>query len=255
VERLIRLMLNGAEPSSILCLTFTKAAAAEMAGRVFKALAGWATLSDAELRDELRKIGESSDVSLTAARRLFTKALETPGGLKIQTIHAFCERLLQLFPVEAGVPPGFEVIGERQKSELLAIAKSRVLSEAHDPALAAALDRVSRFVQAEDFDKLLEQALRLGGNPDGVARDLRRHLGVAEGETVESIATALTLRATPRVVDALEQSFQKKQSGPIRRGDWLNALFTKEGEPRKPSEKILDKNPWLRHASRRPMPS
>ncbi len=100
IDRLIRLMLAGTEPSRILCLTFTKAAAAEMSTRLFERLSGWIPMSGAELKRNLGKIGVNDpDAELMRrARQLFTSALETPGGLKIQTIHAFCERLLQLFP-------------------------------------------------------------------------------------------------------------------------------------------------------------
>ncbi|HCX69536.1 MAG TPA: double-strand break repair helicase AddA, partial [Rhodobiaceae bacterium] len=102
--RVARLLLAGTDPQRILCLTFTKAAAAEMAGRLYKRLGGWATMPDAELAVELESIeGRAPDKTmLENARKLFARAIETPGGLKIQTIHAFCERLLGRFPLEAG---------------------------------------------------------------------------------------------------------------------------------------------------------
>ncbi|WP_333630477.1 UvrD-helicase domain-containing protein, partial [Agrobacterium cavarae] len=102
-QRVIRLLLAGCRPSAILCLTYTKAAASEMSSRVFDRLADWATLSDTALKDRIATIeGRIPDaIKLKEARRLFAKALETPGGLKIQTIHAFCEALLHQFPLEA----------------------------------------------------------------------------------------------------------------------------------------------------------
>ncbi len=120
VDRVIRLLLDGAAPDAILCLTFTKAAAAEMSNRLFKRLSGWIGIDDAELTKELLVLGLPSVDSKTrnAARRLFARALETPGGLKIQTIHSFCERLLQLFPVESGMAPGFRVMEEQEAREL-----------------------------------------------------------------------------------------------------------------------------------------
>ena len=132
VDRVIRMMLMGIEPARILCLTFTKAAAAEMASRLFERLSGWIALDDTALTATLEELGatvESPD-NLRLARRLFTRALETPGGLKIQTIHAFCERLLQLFPVEAGVVPGFTVMDDRTAREALEAARDRVLAKA-----------------------------------------------------------------------------------------------------------------------------
>src|ERR1051326_1638289 len=110
-QRVIRLLLAGVEPAKILCITFTKAAAANMTNRVFDALRRWTALDDAELHTELRKItDEAPDQRLLArGRRLFAEALETPGGLKVETIHAFCARLLRQFPFEANVPGRFEV--------------------------------------------------------------------------------------------------------------------------------------------------
>src|SRR6266850_42058 len=101
-DRVTRLLLSGASPSRILCLTYTKAAAAEMATRLFDRLGEWALLSDGELRARLHDIGaEPPDAKgLRKARTLFAQALETPGGLKIQTIHSFCQHLLARFPVE-----------------------------------------------------------------------------------------------------------------------------------------------------------
>ena len=114
VNRVIRLMLAGVPPERILCLTYTRAAAAEMSRRLFEVLSGWIPLDDDALIDRIHKISGHARFGggLKASRRLFARALETPGGLKIQTIHAFCERLLQRFPVEAGVVPGFTVMDE-----------------------------------------------------------------------------------------------------------------------------------------------
>src|SRR5437870_77889 len=132
VDRVIRLMLSGTPPDKILCITFTKAAAAEMASRLHGRLGKWVVLEDRDLIQHIRAMGHENVTAdtLKRARELFTLALETPGGLKIQTIHAFCERLLQLFPVEAGVVPGFEVMDERSSAELLDLARRTVIAEA-----------------------------------------------------------------------------------------------------------------------------
>ena len=109
VNRVSRILLGGAAPETILCLTYTKAAASEMQSRLFETLGKWSILDDAPLREELDKlIGVvSHNLPLKNARQLFAKALETPEGLKVQTIHAFCERILARFPIEAGILPGF----------------------------------------------------------------------------------------------------------------------------------------------------
>ncbi len=115
VDRLLRLMLDGVLPQRLLCLTFTKAAAAEMANRLHAELAEWTMLGDTGLRERLAQLmgPPGAEQDLAPARRLFARVLDTPGGLKIQTIHAFCESLLGRFPLEAGLPPQFQVMDER----------------------------------------------------------------------------------------------------------------------------------------------
>ncbi|MEZ5798667.1 MAG: double-strand break repair helicase AddA [Paracoccaceae bacterium] len=116
-DRVARLLLGGADPLSILCLTYTKAAAAEMQNRLFKTLGGWAMAADDHLRASLVALGEAADglspLRLRKARQLFAKAIETPGGIRIQTIHSFCAALLRRFPLEAGVSPAFAEIDDR----------------------------------------------------------------------------------------------------------------------------------------------
>ncbi|RZJ03282.1 MAG: double-strand break repair helicase AddA [Brevundimonas sp.] len=115
VDRVARLLLQKAPPGEILCVTYTKAAAAEMQARLFDKLGRWAVMDDADLSRDLARLDGRDPASLNhadlrEARRLFARALETPGGLKIQTIHAFCEKLLRRFPIEAGVSPAFRVL-------------------------------------------------------------------------------------------------------------------------------------------------
>ncbi|MRX49837.1 double-strand break repair helicase AddA [Paracoccus sp. S-4012] len=119
-DRVARLLLRGTAPERILCLTYTKAAAAEMQNRLLQRLGGWAMLPDAELREALAEIGAEGDGDLAAARRLFARAIETPGGLKVQTIHAFCAGVLRRFPLEAGVPVGFTELDDRTAAQLRA---------------------------------------------------------------------------------------------------------------------------------------
>ncbi|HEY0282077.1 MAG TPA: UvrD-helicase domain-containing protein, partial [Rhizomicrobium sp.] len=127
-NRVTRLLLAGARPERILCLTYTKAAAAEMAGRLFDQLGRWSMLPDDELAKNIAEVGAEigGKEELKKARRLFADALETPGGLKIQTIHAFCQYVLMRFPLEAGVPASFRVLDERTARDLMAEARARV---------------------------------------------------------------------------------------------------------------------------------
>lgn len=115
VDRVARLLLRQVPPGEILCVTYTRAAAAEMQARLFERLGDWAIMDDAALTQSLADLvghdhGTPQPEALSRARKLFAKALDTPGGLKIQTIHAFCEKLLRRFPLEAGVTPGFTVL-------------------------------------------------------------------------------------------------------------------------------------------------
>ena len=162
--RVLKLLLAGTAPDRILCLTFTKTAAAEMAQRVFDELSKWATCSDEDLVNTLTELldrGPTAD-ELRRARQLFARAVETPGGLKVQTIHAFCERILQRFPLEAGIPPGFTVLDEEAASELLRQSIDDVLIAATTPdagALGDALHTVIAYAADDGFDKALQDAL------------------------------------------------------------------------------------------------
>ncbi|MEX0583538.1 MAG: UvrD-helicase domain-containing protein, partial [Sneathiella sp.] len=160
VERSLRLMLAGTRPEKILCITFTKAAAAEMANRLNSMLGGWSVMDDAELADSLRDlIGRAAtDAETIRARRLFASVLDAPGGLKIQTIHSFCESVLGRFPLEARLSPNFEVMDERSAGEIMQIAREETLLDCQKPenvSLGAALQLVSEKVNEESFAELL----------------------------------------------------------------------------------------------------
>ena len=147
-QRVTRLLLNNVAPSKILCLTFTKAAAAEMSNRVFTQLSKWSGLNDDELVKQLRSCGENNPTPdmLKTARLLFTRALESPGGLKIQTIHAFCESLLHQFTLEANTSGHFEVMGDYQRITMLRDARQSVMAATiDDPALFQALATAMRY--------------------------------------------------------------------------------------------------------------
>ena len=135
-NRVTRLLLADARPQRILCLTFTKAAAAEMQGRLFDQLGRWSMLPDDRLRAAISEIGAVAD-NLPKARRLFAQALETPGGLKVLTIHAFCQIVLSRFPIEAGVAPGFTVLDDNSARGLIAEARPAVLERARARRCAA----------------------------------------------------------------------------------------------------------------------
>ncbi len=206
-QRVLRILLAGTPPDRILCLTYTKAAAAEMAGRVFADLSVWATAPDEGLAASLAKVlaRQPTNDETKAARALFARAIETPGGLKVQTIHAFCERLLQRFPLEAGVPPGFSILDDAEGARLVREATDGVLGDAvRDPAgpLGEALAAIVGFAAGDAFDAILRGALARRDWIDAMTRIALRD---AEGEQAAAriYARALGVRenATADVLD------------------------------------------------------
>lgn len=150
-ERVARLLLAGTSPQNILCLTYTKAAAGEMQNRLFKTLGAWAMKPDEGLSEDLSRIGAGDGVDLAEARTLFARAIETPDGLKIQTIHSFCSALLRRFPLEAGVSPAFTEMDEGAQRHLLAEIADRLAAEDRDGVFTDFI----RLVGGEDLDRLL----------------------------------------------------------------------------------------------------
>ncbi len=164
-DRVLALLLDGTLPSRILCLTFTKAAAAEMSTRIARRLSNWTTGRASDVEADIAAIlGRAPDPpALLRARQLFALVLEAPGGLKIQTLHGFCQTLLKRFPLEAGVAPYFELADERTAAELLAAARDHVLQEAragHDQVLAEALAAITEQASEFTFDELMREVAR-----------------------------------------------------------------------------------------------
>jgi ATP-dependent helicase/nuclease subunit A len=256
-QRVLRLLLAGVRPSQILCLTFTKAAAANMSARIFKALSEWAVLDDAALDAAVRKMG--GDIASVAerdfARQLFARAVETPGGLKIQTIHAFCERLLHAFPLEANAPAGFKVLDDAAGAELLEATRRRAIERGMREAgdLHEALKLVARETTARGFEEmcraLLEQraALPAEADFDDYACRLRLALGLGQNETVADVEGQMIARRAewPELAHTLNQGSTKdtelaaylaraSEYAPLPEGveNYLSVYFKKDGDPR-----------------------
>jgi len=201
-QRVINLLLRGTAPEKILCITFTKAAAANMATRVFDTLSEWTALDDAALDKNIRaSTGKPSDARQRAgARRLFAQALETLGGLKVQTIHAFCTRLLYQFPFEADVAARFEVLDDAATSQLLhALTLEVMLQAAADPqgelgralvvAITAAADTTFKEVIEEAIgqrDRVTEWVARAGGVRQAI-EELTRSFGLTSGDSLQAV--------------------------------------------------------------------
>ena len=260
-DRVLRLLLQDCPPERILCLTFTKAAAAEMANRLHQRLGAWAVADDETLAQELMdltgQLFEAQDMNL--ARRLFARVLDTPGGLKVQTIHSFCEALLRRFPLEARLAPHFQVMEERQADEILQGALEGILEQdaLTDAPLVAEL---TALVDQETFKGLmanlssdrgrLQRLLDQPGGLDGLLASMRQSLGLGEDEGETEI---LRQAADPENFDApglLRLAEQMLQGGKLEKrhgqaiADWLAApearvarfdaylagFFTKDGQ-------------------------
>ncbi len=152
-DRVARLLLNGVDPQHILCLTYTKAAASEMQNRLFQRLGAWAMLDTEALTAALTELGADGPLGETAlrdARRLFARAIEAPGGLKIQTIHSFCASLLRRFPLEAGASPQFVEMEDRTARLLRAEIVEQIAAGPDADALYA----LARHHSGETLDDL-----------------------------------------------------------------------------------------------------
>ncbi|WP_171015670.1 double-strand break repair helicase AddA [Devosia sp. FKR38] len=198
-RRVLRLLLSGVAPEAILCLTYTKAAAAEMRRRVADRLAEWALFDDSALDKALRDIeGREPDAALrNRARTLFARALETPGGLKIVTIHAFCESVLHRFPLEAGVPFDFSVIEDDERTALLLAARETVLAQGL--GVAGAVETLFETLSDDQIKNAINAALADGrklklvlADPARAKANLRALIGAAATLSVDEIEAAIT---------------------------------------------------------------
>lgn len=158
-DRVARLLLEGVQPQHILCLTYTKAAASEMQNRLFRRLGDWAMLPDAKLRTALDELGvtkATDSKGLRNARTLFARAIESPGGLKIQTIHSFCASLLRRFPLEAEVSPQFTEIEDRAADML----RAEIVDEMAEGDEAHLVTTLAQNYTGEDFLRLTGEIVR-----------------------------------------------------------------------------------------------
>ncbi|MEO7786817.1 MAG: double-strand break repair helicase AddA [Sphingomicrobium sp.] len=207
--RVLRLLVQGVSPGAILCLTFTKAGAAEMANRIGERLASWVRLPDPELRKELFALGEAKDTAaLQRARRLFARVLEAPGGLRIQTIHAFAQTLLASFPAEAGITPGFQPIEGRAEQQLATQTLADLLAEA---------ERAGESALTADVATL---SMRLG--EDEAVRYLMR---CAHAEAIGTLVPAQAEPALRAAVRLPEGDIEQLIAGRCTDGQFDRLLF------------------------------
>jgi ATP-dependent helicase/nuclease subunit A len=197
--RVLRLLLRGARPESILCLTFTKAAAAEMANRIGARLAAWVRLKDNQLFADLEALGEDSGPrTRERARKLFARVLDCPGGLKIQTIHSFAQGLLASFPAEAKIVPGFQPIEGRAEQELVRRTLAELMADAEtrgDERLSHDVQSLSRRLSETGAVEYLvacarkAEALEALGPAEGIEAKIRGLMDLPEGSVEDHIAS------------------------------------------------------------------
>ncbi len=245
-QRVIRLLLDGVDPAKVLCLTFTKAAAANMANRVFTTLAHWTTLDENALDKAIAATGAKRGGARqrASARKLFAAALDTPGGLKVQTIHGFCAGLLQQFPFEANVAARFRVMESPQQQQLLEQIRFDVLLEAAgapDSALGRALVTCVATTSDFAFQTALNEAIGEresisewrdnAGGIAGIHGDVSRALGVAPDESIQQIEDAVFAEAVipsdrwPALIDILSHGKKTDKS----RADALKRTIAQTG--------------------------
>ena len=241
VDRVARLLLKEVAPGEILCVTYTKAAAAEMQARLFAKLGAWAVADDRALSASLARLdgrdaAALSDTDLSEARRLFARALETPGGLKIQTIHAFCEKLLRRFPLEAGVSPSFRVLEDQAAVQLSHAAREDLARAAladPDGPLGAAYAHFAVELDWKAFHALLAmieaERGKLGRYIDqveaGLAPTPHALAGVLDGETPAAIEADFLAWLDPVAWLAAAEGFARGTANDRKIADQMQAAM------------------------------
>jgi len=273
IERILRLLLAGIPPNRILCLTFTKAAAAEVATRLSTRLGHWAAVDDKGLEEELQEfLGKPpGDEETARARSLFARVLETPEGIRVRNLHSFAESLLSRFPIEAELAPHFSVIDERRATELRAEARDRLLTGggAEGKSVRGALRRLAGLINQEqfaeimrelddkrsDFKRLIEAHGGHEGGHEGLMAAVRGTLGLNADESVDTVLKDAAVDSDfdgaglKRAATALDEGSQtdKDRAGVIRAwlamspekrapaltGDYGGVFLTRKQEARK----------------------
>lgn len=269
-DRVLRLLLNDTSPSRILCLTYTKAAAVEMSNRIAERLSEWAISDDTKLSVELEKLlgnklsNTSKDLDLIAkARQLFAVLLDTPGGLKIQTIHSFCQEILKRFPLEAKISPYFEVMDERLSKEALENIKSEILKGNLSPQAKDALSWLTSETSEFQFPdimrsisenrNLFEEYLLKHKNLDALINHTAKKLGLSLSTTpsdikeqfwhqISSDQFALLIKALASGTDkSIQKSLNLQEAVDDQDFEHLcQILLTRQGEAR---QDLLQKKP------------
>ncbi len=246
-DRVLRLMLprlsqdsaSATAPHKILCLTFTKTGAAEMADRIYKRLSEWSIKNDSDLKDELRNLigGEPDAETEKEARKLFAKVLDTPGGLKIMTIHSFCQSVLKRFPIEAGVAPHFELMDEQGAREYLTKCLHNIIADTNnDPTslLSQSFNLLTLHLDSDSMAKLMQEVmskrallskiLKHHGGVENTITEMYNQLDVSTKDTEDSVLQELNKTTNTKlknVIEALEQGSATDKKKALKISNWL----------------------------------
>ena len=219
-DRVARLLLQQVEPQRILCLTYTKAAATEMQNRLFQRLGAWAMMPDAELTQALAELGEvdtPDPAHMARARSLFARAIETPGGLRIQTIHSFCASLLRRFPLEAGVSPNFVELDDRAARLL----RQDILEEMADTLAPEAVRQAALVYKGEDFTALMEE---VAYHPEGFRTSVHKLLQTPPDDSEEQLLADVFMGDEADIFAALLPAIKAGSSNDVKAYDKLSLL-------------------------------
>jgi len=250
-DRVLRLLLSGAPADAILCVTYTRAAAAEMRNRIFKRLADWAIIPAKALGEDLENMGihtPSQDMR-RRARSLFAEILDNDDGPRVETVHSFCQSILRRFPIEAGVAPHVQLADDDEQSRLKAMARANILYHP-SPELAASVLLIAEAVSEGRADEIVNDFINRAvglDSPDGLAqieshfRDglaqieshFRDDLGVVSADTERDMLMArldlIQVEKLRAVSVALQTSKSKIQ---IDRGAKMAVWLAQTGEGR-----------------------
>ena len=244
-DRVLRLLLKGVAPAKILCLTYTKAAAVEMNTRIAGRLSRWAVAGEEQLESELESLlgqlpAQAEKVSelKAAARKLFAVLLDTPGGMKIQTIHSFCQEILKRFPLEAKISPYFEVMDDRAAGEALEEVKVRLLQKIeHEPdsrsarSLAFITTRVSEFFFPKIMNNIaanrnkISRLLARYANVEALIAETARKLGVNEDDTPEKLIRDFCRKLDRELLKRIMNALAAGTESDKKRADVLAAFL------------------------------
>lgn len=268
-DRVLRLLLDGVLPSRILCLTYTKAAAVEMNNRIAEKLSKWAVVKNDELAKELGVLLGCSvaenDKLILKARRLFALLLDTPGGVKIQTIHSFCQEVLKRFPLEAKISPYFEVMDERSSKDALDNIKKAILNDSVNKEISEALAFLTSSSNEFMFPKIMESitaqrnmiedCLQKYSSTEKLIEKIAENLSVAPDLKIEKIKEQFwncldknKLSIVIKALDSGTDTSAKKAIALARARDEKDfdaflGVFLTDGQPRK---KLLVKQSVLK---------